>query len=160
MRFLILYILIICLVNLGFEHIPLVDLGFGFFSPMAAAVGFVFVIRDYAQRLVGHWVLLGMAFGGALSYYLANPAIAFASVTSFLISEIVDWIIFSVTKKPFHKRVLYSSLIATPIDTGVFLYIIDQVTLPTFVLMVLCKLIVAAGVWYYGKDKESSTSTA
>jgi uncharacterized PurR-regulated membrane protein YhhQ (DUF165 family) len=160
MPYLFLYILTIYLVNLGFTHVPLVDLGFGLFSPMAIVVGAIFVIRDYAQRAVGHWVLAGMAIGCLLSYYLADPVVAVASVASFAVSELADWLMYTATKKPFYKRVLYSSIVSAPVDTGLFLFLIDLTSPVTFIMMVVCKLLVAIGIWWYGQNKESATASA
>lgn len=117
---LLIYILVIVFVNIGFSALPLIDLGFGLFAPMSIMAGAVFVARDYAQRAVGDVVLIAMFAGCALSYLMADPNVAIASAVSFAFSEFIDWIIFSVTKRPFHKRVMISSLISTPIDTGVF----------------------------------------
>lgn len=152
---LLIYILIIVFVNIGFTVIPPIDIGFGLFAPMSIVAGAVFVARDYAQRAVGDVVLIAMVVGCAISYVMADPNVAIASAVSFAFSEFVDWVIFSVTKRPFHKRVLISSLIAAPIDTAVFLMYIDILSTPTFVLMVLSKLIVALGVYYHGKREEA-----
>ena len=44
-------------------------------------VGVVFVLRDYAQREVGHKVLLATLVAGAITYVMVDPAIAVASAT-------------------------------------------------------------------------------
>lgn len=152
-KFLLLYIFSIYVVNLGFSVVPPVDLGFGLFSPMAVVVGFIFVIRDYAQRSVGHLVLLGMVIGCVISYLMADPFVAIASAASFFVSEIVDWLNYTLLKKPFYERVLISSIIATPIDTAIFLYLIDLTQPLTFVMMVVCKLLAAILIYYIGTNK-------
>ena len=154
-----LYVVLILLINLGFEYIPLIDLGFGLFSPLAVVAGAVFVARDYAQRSVGHGVLLAMTLGCALSFFMASPEIALASLSAFAISEFTDWLIFTTTNKPFYKRILISSVISTPIDSLVFLYLIDTLTIATFVLMVLSKLIVAIGMYLYESQKTMEKQT-
>lgn len=141
------YVATILILNLGFSYVPMIDMGFGLFSPMAIVAGAVFVLRDYAQREVGHYVLFGMAFGALLSFWLADPYVAYASVAAFTISELGDWLFYTITKKPFYKRVVISSLVSTPIDTFVFLYLIDGMTVGTFVLMVAAKLLAAAVIW-------------
>lgn len=154
----LLYIVTIYAVNLGFTHVPLVDLGFGVFSPMAIVVGGIFVVRDFAQRAVGHYIWFGMILGCLLSYFLADPRIALASVISFAISEVVDWSVYTFTKRPFYKRILYSSFVSAPVDTFVFLSFINHQSVTTLVLMIACKMVAAIGVWYYGKDKETPTT--
>lgn len=141
------YVLAILLLNLGFSYVPMVDLGFGMLSPMAVLAGLVFVLRDFAQRDVGHYVLIGMAAGAGLSFWLADPFVAYASVAAFAISELMDWALYTITKKPFHERVLVSSLVSTPVDTAVFLLLINGMTVGTFVLMVIAKMLAAVLIW-------------
>lgn len=145
--FVLAYVGSILILNIGFSYVPMIDMGFGLFSPMAILAGLVFVLRDYAQREVGHFVLLGMAAGALLSFWLANPFVAYASVAAFLVSEVADWLIYTVTKKPFYQRVIVSSIIATPLDTAVFLYLIEGMTPGTFALMVFAKLLAALTIW-------------
>ena len=86
-----LYIALIFLVNYAFSVVPPVELPGGtMWPPVALLVGFVFVVRDFAQREIGHYVLLAMGVGVVLSYFMADPFIAIASATAFLISELVD----------------------------------------------------------------------
>ena len=152
--YLIAYIVAILALNIGFSYVPMIDLGFGLFSPMALLAGAVFVLRDFAQRQVGHFVLGGMAVGAILSYLLADPFVATASVLAFVLAETADWLLYTVTKKPFKDRVLISSLVSTPVDTLVFLFVISGLTTGTFVLMVLSKMVAALAVWaYYHRRK-------
>jgi uncharacterized PurR-regulated membrane protein YhhQ (DUF165 family) len=117
---------------------------------MAVIVGMIFVLRDYAQRAIGHHVLWGMAIGAVLSYLLADPFVAIASVLAFVASELTDWGLYTITKKPFYKRVWISSLVSAPVDTAVFLLFISQFTVGTFILMILSKLVASAVIWYLG----------
>ena len=90
------YVLLIVLVNWLFTVVPLVELPGGtMWPPVSLLVGFVFVARDFAQREVGHWVLALMAVGVVLSYFMASPQVAFASATAFLISELLDWAVYT-----------------------------------------------------------------
>lgn len=151
MGYFVAYVMAIFLVNVGFSYVPMIGTPIGMLSPIAVVVGAIFVIRDYAQRAVGHWILAGMLIGAILSYLLADPFVAVASVAAFVASETSDWVLYTVTKKPFYQRVWISSLISTPIDTAVFLLFINAMTPGTFVLMVLSKLIAAAVIWGLGK---------
>jgi uncharacterized PurR-regulated membrane protein YhhQ (DUF165 family) len=151
----VLYVALILAVNIGFSYVPMIETSFGLFSPMAILVGVVFIARDFAQRQIGHSVLIYMVIGTALSFLLADPFVAVASATAFAISELTDWLLYTVTKRPFKDRVLLSSAISTPVDTAVFLGMISGLTTGTFILMVLSKLAAAAFVWfyYYGNEK-------
>jgi len=143
-----LYVALILAVNIGFSLVPPIMTPLGLFAPMAIFVGLIFVMRDFAQRAAGHWVLLGMLVGTALSYMLASPYVALASAAAFAVSEAVDWIVYTASRKPFHQRILISSVIATPVDTLVFLYGISAMSLGTFSIMVASKMIAAAVIWY------------
>lgn len=154
--FFVSYVLSIVILNLAFSYVPMIDLGFGMFSPMAVLAGLVFVLRDYAQRETGHFVLFGMAMGAVFSFLLADPYVAVASVAAFALSEIGDWLIYTVTKKPFYKRVIISSVISTPLDTAVFLYLIDGMTAGTFALMVTAKMFAALIIWLVYNNKPES----
>lgn len=150
MVYFIAYVLAILAVNIGFSYVPLIPTPIGLLSPIAIAVGGIFVLRDYAQRAIGHRVLWGVVIGAILSWWLADPFVAVASVLAFVSSELADWALYTITKKPFHQRVWVSSLLSTPIDTAVFLLWIDQMHVGTFILMVLSKLIAAAVIWVLG----------
>jgi hypothetical protein len=150
MGYFVAYVLAILAVNIGFSYVPLIATPLGMLSPIAIAVGGIFVLRDYVQRSIGHHVLWGVGIGAVLSWWLADPFVAIASVLAFVSSELADWALYTITKKPFHQRVWVSSLLSTPIDTAVFLLWIDQMHVGTFILMVLSKLIAAAVIWTLG----------
>lgn len=143
----LLYIATVLILNIGFSYVPMIDLGFGMFSPMAIVAGLVFVVRDFAQRKAGHWVLVAMLIATVLSFLLANPFVAVASALAFGVAEIADYLVYTLTKKPFHQRILISSIVSTPIDTVVFLLGISAFTWGTFGLMIFAKLIAAVVIW-------------
>jgi uncharacterized PurR-regulated membrane protein YhhQ (DUF165 family) len=143
------YIALIVLVNYGFSVVPLVKMPGGeMWPPMSLIVGLIFVVRDFAQREIGHKVILAMLVAGGLSYLMASPFIAVASVAAFLISEFADWGVYSFTGKKFHERVLWSSALATPIDSIVFLAIIGHLSVTGVVAMTVSKMLGALMVWW------------
>lgn len=146
------YIASIVFVNWAFTIFPFVEI-WGAKIPMASfIVGFIFVARDFAQRAIGHYVLLAMLGGTGLSYVMADPFVAKASLTAFLISELVDWAVYSFTNRPFHQRILYSSALGTPVDSIVFLAMVGFFSWPAVVFMTIAKMvgafIVAGGYGY------------
>lgn len=149
----ILYVATVVLVNIGFSVVPMINTPIGFLSPVAFVVGGVFVIRDFAQRSSGHYVLYAMVLATILSYLMADPFIALASAAAFATSELIDWITYSVTKRPFRERVVISSLFSAPVDTAVFLFGISGFTIGTFILMVLSKLVAAIIIWFAYKKE-------
>ena len=118
-------------------------------------VGFVFVLRDYAQRDIGHKVLLATLAAGLITYGMVDPLIAVASLTAFVVSELVDWGIFSFWKKPLQQRILVSSLIAVPLDTVIFQHLAGYLSPAAFTLEVVSKAVGVAAVWWLLKARSS-----
>ncbi len=144
----LIYVISIVVVNYAFGVLPILPLGEGIVIPSATfLVGLIFVFRDFAQREVKHYVILAMLLAGALSYFLADPTIAIASVTAFLVSEFADWAVYSFTKRPFPQRVLLSSALGTPIDSALFLYMIGFFSVEGVIIMTLVKMVGALVVW-------------
>ncbi len=143
------YIASVVILNIGFAYVPMIETPIGMLSPMAVLAGLVFVLRDFAQRAAGHGVLFAMVIATVLSFFLADPYVALASAAAFAVAELVDYIVYTVWDRPFHKRILWSSIISTPIDTLVFLLGISAFTVGTFALMVAAKLVAAFGIYIY-----------
>jgi len=155
------YIGLIVLVNWLFIVVQPVDMGGGeMWPPVALVVGLIFIARDFAQRVIGHWVLAAMLVAGVLSYFLADPFVAYASVAAFAISELADWLVYSFTKRSFAQRILFSSVLATPLDTIVFLGIMGWLSAPAVLAMTASKLVGALIVWYLVRNRMEAASPA
>ena len=155
------YIFLIVLVNWLFTVVPLVELPGGtMWPPVSLVVGFIFVARDFAQREVGHWVLAAMSVGGGLSYFMASPQVAFASATAFLISELLDWAVYTFTKRPLSERIIYSSVLGTPADSIVFLSILGYFSIAGAAAMTVSKLLGALIVWWLVRRRELTAAAA
>jgi queuosine precursor transporter len=111
-------------------------------------VGFVFVLRDYAQREIGHKVLIATALAMIPVWWFAGPGLAIASLVAFALSETADWAIYSFTKRPLQNRILLSSLFAVPIDTLAFQHLAGYLTPAAFITEVVSKALGVAIVWY------------
>jgi len=162
-KYSVLYIALIVLVNYGFSVVPLVEMPGGeMWPPMSLVVGLIFIARDFAQREIGHRVLFAMVAAGALSYWMADPFVAIASVAAFLISEFADWAVYSFTKRPFSQRIFLSSAVGTPIDSIVFLAIIGHLSVAGVVAMTASKMLGAVVVWWMikGRDNNGTPATA
>lgn len=150
-----LYVATVVTVNWLFAVVPPVLLPGGeVWPPVSLLVGFVFVIRDFAQRAIGHKVLLAMFAGAGISYFMAGAEIAFASMAAFLVGEFLDWAMYSFTGRPFSQRILLSSLVSTPVDTTVFLLLINMAGLGTIFIMTLSKLAGAVVVYFMVRRRE------
>ena len=120
-------------------------------------VGFVFVLRDYAQREIGHKILLATLLAGIVTYFMVDPVIAVASISAFILSEMADWAIFSFTRRPLQSRILISSLVAVPLDTLAFQHLAGYLTPAAFATEVASKALGVAIVWYLLKLREVKT---
>ena len=160
-KYTLLYILLIPFINWSFTWAPMVELpglAAWAFNPVTVVTGLVLVVRDFAQREIGHEVLIAMAIALFLTYVTSGGALALASGVAFLISELVDYALFTLTKYKLSTRVLLSSALAAPIDTTAFLYgasfIRDaQLTVPNVVMSVGGKMFGAVIIWWLIKQR-------
>lgn len=146
---LLVYVALIAGANWIYEITPLVTLpGGDLWSPVDLIVGFVFVVRDFAQRRVGHYVLLAMLAGIVISWLMVSPELALASAAAFAIGELADWGIFTATGKPFSQRILLSSLLGAPLDSLVFLTLVGLASPLAMCVQIVSKLSGALLVFY------------
>lgn len=143
-----LYIGSIVLVNWMFTSIAPWPTALGDLYLANVVVGFVFVLRDYAQREIGHSVLAATAVGGVLTWFMVDPAIAIASITAFILSEMADWGVYYFLRRPLSQRILISSLIAVPLDTLAFQYLAGYLTPAAFATEIASKALGVLLVWY------------
>jgi queuosine precursor transporter len=141
------YIGAVVFINWLFVVVPMVPVLGTMFPPVMLVVGFVFVFRDFAQREVGHWVILAMIAAGGISYFMSAPVVAIASLSAFLVSEALDWAVYTFTRKPLAQRVLYSSALSVPVDTFVFLHLVGIFDWTGFLLVVIAKMVGALVFW-------------
>lgn len=163
-KYTILYVLLIPFINWSFTWAPMWEVLPGWaFNPVTIVTGLVLVVRDFAQREIGHEVLIAMAVALLLTALAAGPELALASGAAFAISELVDWAMFTFTKYRLSTRILLSSAIAAPIDTTLFLYgasmIRDgQLTLPNITMSIIGKMLGAIVIWWFVKQREAKTA--
>ena len=72
------YIAAVVAINWLFVVVPMVPVLGTLFPPVMLIVGFVFVFRDFAQREIGHWVIIAMLVAGGISYFMSAPVVALA----------------------------------------------------------------------------------
>jgi hypothetical protein len=135
------YVTIVVALNVGFSLHPEHE---AFWSLL---VGSVLVLRDYAQRVWGHWCLLLMGLAALLSWLLGSPEVALASATAFAVSETMDWLVYSYTRRPFADRVLLSTCASGPVDSAVFLLLADLFGWRLFAIGVASKCTAGLIVW-------------
>jgi uncharacterized PurR-regulated membrane protein YhhQ (DUF165 family) len=147
MKYGLLYVAAIVLVNYGFSVIEPWFVFGAALPPMTFLVGAVFILRDYAQKDLGHYVWVPMVVGILLSYLMADPFIAMASALAFIVSEATDWAVYTKTKRPMKDRILLSSAISVPVDSLVFLVVAGFFGWTAFFVMVVSKMIASIIVW-------------
>src|SRR4051812_26558679 len=103
MPWLVLYIGSVVSINYAFSAAPQLDLLWSCWA------GLIFILRDMVQTRFGHGSLLAMVTACLLSYWLADPYVALASATAFAVSELIDWVVFTVTRRSLRDRLWLSS---------------------------------------------------
>lgn len=117
------------------------------FSPADVTVGIIYLIRDFAQREIRHYIFIAMIIGAALSYVFASKEIAVASISGFMVGELIDWAIYTFTKRPLSKRLILSASISSPFDSAVFLAVAGRLTPVPFAMMTLGKFLGVFVLW-------------
>jgi uncharacterized PurR-regulated membrane protein YhhQ (DUF165 family) len=128
------------------------------FNPVTIVTGLVLVARDFSQREIGHEVLIAMSLALFLTFVTSGGALAVASGVAFLISELIDYALFTLTSYKLSTRVLLSSSLAAPVDTVAFLYgasfIRDaQLTIPNISMSIIGKMFGAIIIWALIKNR-------
>lgn len=120
------------------------------------AIGLGFTLRDLVQRYLGvSYTLLAILIGTILSVYL-SPALALASGTAFLLSEMLDLAVYT----PLQKRnliwaVIISNIAGSIVDSSAFLLLAFnslEFLLGQIIGKLLMTLLVLPIVIRFGKD--------
>jgi len=141
MFYLIAYISSVVLINYAFSSAPHLDVIW------SAWGGLVFILRDMVQTRYGHGALLAMLAALVLSYATSEPAIALASATAFFVSELIDWLVFSITRRPLRDRLWLSSALSIPVDTFIFFGMIGALTPAVIGTALASKFAGVTAVW-------------
>ena len=137
MFYLIAYISSVVLINYAFSSAPHLDIIW------SAWGGLVFILRDMVQTRFGHGALVAMLVALVLSYITSEPAIALASATAFFVSELIDWLVFSITR----HRLWLSSALSIPVDTFIFFGMIGALTPAVIGTAMASKFAGVTAVW-------------
>ncbi len=116
--------------NVGEQVAPgaphLLPVGFGYRAPSGVLwVGVAFTLRDIVQSTLGkRWTIAAIAVGATLSYLVA-PSLAVASATAFLVSELLDFVVYTplVERGRLVLAVALSNTVGLVVDTVVFLWL-------------------------------------
>lgn len=111
----------VCVPNGGPCLIPVAP---GLMAPSGVLVaGFALVLRDVVQRLLGKsWSLIAVLIGTVLSVLVAPRDLVIASGTAFLLSELVDFAVYTpLQRRRLVLAVIASSMVGLLVDSLVFL---------------------------------------
>ncbi|MGA4980073.1 VUT family protein [Streptomyces cinereoruber] len=108
---LVAYIATIPAANLAVTHIGAVPTGFGYAAPAGVYIaGLALVLRDLAREAAGRRaILIAIAVGTVLSYFLADPSLAIASAAAFAVAETLDFVVY----EPLRRRGLLIAMLAS-----------------------------------------------
>jgi queuosine precursor transporter len=118
------YVLVILAANYLTAWFGLVPAGFGLLVTAGTyAAGLALLARDVVQREAGlPAVVACIAAGGILSWWLATPRLAVASVVAFLLAESLDTLVFTpLERHGWNRAVIASNVVGAIVDTFVFL---------------------------------------
>lgn len=148
------YIGSVVAINVAFSAAPHLDLLWSCWA------GLIFILRDMVQVRYGHWSVAAMLAACVASYLLADPFVATASVTAFAVSEMIDWAVFSVTRRPLRDRLWISSSISVPVDTALFFGMIGVWDPAVWTVGLASKLFGISIVWALMRAREARTAVA
>jgi len=116
--------------NVGTVCIPdgpcLIPLGFGIMAPSGVLmIGVALLLRDAVHEWLGAKVALtAILIGAVLSYMLADPFIAIASLVAFSVSELSDFAVYSrIRERSRELGILASGVVGSVVDSVLFLSI-------------------------------------
>lgn len=147
------YIGFVVLLNTLFVLLPLSSAFGQPFSYAELAVGGIYVVRDFAQRAIGHYVIIAMIAAAVLTYVFADQTIAIASLSAFAVGECIDWAIYTFTGKTLSQRILWSSCTSSPIDSVIFLVQMGRFTYFEWAIMSVAKIVGAVALWGWWRIK-------
>jgi len=108
------------------DGICLIPLGFGIAAPSGVLmIGLALVLRDAVHEYLGaRWSLYAIGVGAVLSYLLADPYIAIASLVAFGVSELSDFAVYTkIRERSRTLGILASGVVGSIIDSVVFLWL-------------------------------------
>lgn len=119
------YIATIFAANWLIQHVGMVNVGFGLMAPAGVfAAGIALTLRDVVQVTLGRLPVVAAIIVGASLSYLVSPAFALASGVAFLLSEFVDFAVYTpLERKSWLGAIALSNTVGAVVDSALFLWI-------------------------------------
>lgn len=141
------YVATILAANYVTTRYGMVPVGFGLEATAGTyLIGALFVLRDYIQDRAGkRAVFAAIAVGALLSFLVSDPFIAVASVTAFVVAEVIDFAIYTpLRKRGYIRAAVASNFVGSVLDTVVFLAVAGFPIAAAFTGQVVGKMAVTA----------------
>lgn len=122
----LLYVATVVAANWAVGEFGLVPVGFGLTAPAGVyVVGVALTLRDATQEALGTAAVLGaVVLGALLSVFVAPPAVALASGTAFLVSELADFAVYTpLRRRGMIRAVVASNVVGMVADSWLFLHL-------------------------------------
>jgi uncharacterized PurR-regulated membrane protein YhhQ (DUF165 family) len=125
MPYLIAYIATIILANLAITYIGPVPVAPGLMAPAGVFfAGLALTLRDFTQDRLGRWPVVGAIIAGAALSALLSPALALASGVAFLVSEAVDFTVYTpLRERRWLLAIALSNTVGLIVDSVLFLWL-------------------------------------
>lgn len=140
-----------------------IPVGFGLYAPSGVlCAGAALALRDLVQELAGRRAAVGaILVGAAVSYLVASPFIALASAVAFLLSELLDYAVYTPLRArgQIYSAVAFSNTVGLVVDTLVFLGLAQLLTGPLFAGQIVGKLwmtLLALAILWVGRRKTNN----
>lgn len=121
----LLYVSTVIAANWLVQTYGVVPVGFGLRAPAGVyLIGLALVLRDYVQWSMGKvWMLVALTLGAVLSFLVASPTLALASMAAFTFSELADFALFTWIAPRWTRAVAVGGVLGAVVDSAIFLSI-------------------------------------
>lgn len=119
------YLLTIIAANWALLTFGLVPIGFGLMAPAGVYfAGLAFTLRDLLQDAAGRWVVVVAIMAGATLSALLSPTFALASGAAFILSEGLDFAVYTpLRQRHWIGAVAASNIVGLVVDSVLFLWL-------------------------------------
>lgn len=151
MIFGILYLASILLANVLVYYFGILEFGPLMFPAGAVVIGMTFSLRDLVQKEYGKWKCWYWTFAACAVSVIFSWELALASSLAFMVSEAVDWTVFTYSKGNLKTRMLLSNLFGTPLDSLVFVPLVFGWAWPAILGQALVKFVSSLVILFFVK---------
>lgn len=120
-----LFVSTVWVANYVVEKYGVVPVGFGQYGPAAVyIIGFAFIFRDLLQESWSRVAVVAAIIVGAALSFIVSPSFAIASGVAFLISELVDFAVYTpIRERTWAGAIVASNTVGVLFDSVLFLWL-------------------------------------